>query len=35
LDFDDGTLLHPRMLVAFQEQNSKISVNECSNKFVY
>jgi hypothetical protein len=28
--FDDGTLLHPRTLVAFQELNSGILVNKCS-----
>jgi hypothetical protein len=28
--FDDGTLLHPRILVAFQELNSGILVNKCS-----
>jgi hypothetical protein len=28
--FDDGTLLHPRILIAFQELNSGILVNKCS-----
>jgi hypothetical protein len=28
--FDDGTLLHPYILVAFQELNSEILVNKCN-----
>jgi hypothetical protein len=28
MDFDDGTLLHPHILVAFQELNSGILVDK-------
>jgi hypothetical protein len=33
--FDDGTLLHPRILVDLQELNSGILVNKCNDTFVY